>query len=631
MSKIFTRRRALVSLIHIALFGLAYAVAFGLRFDFEPPAAVVDLGLRWFPAAVAIQCLVFGFLGMFSASWRYVGVSDFIQIAKASGLAGTISAVGWYLTAPAVGYPRSVFILHATATFGLVATARLTLRMVREFRRNPNHRRVLVVGAGDAGETLVREIRKSATLGYLPVGFVDDDPLKKGSRIHGVSVLGPVEQLSRLVARFAADEILIACPTATSEQMRRIVNHCKESGAGFKTLPGIEELIDGRVSITRMREVKIEDLLGRGAVELDMQAIGQFIADKVVLVTGAGGSIGSELVRQLCKHGPRRLVALERAENPLFLLMRGLERSPELSGVDVCGVIGDVTDAPRVQSIFREHRPVLVFHAAAHKHVPLMEDNVGEAMKNNILGTSAVADAAARFGATAFVMISTDKAVRPSSIMGATKRAAESYVRMMADRSGTKFLSVRFGNVLGSAGSVVPLFTEQIRRGGPVTVTHPEMERFFMTIPEAVQLVLQAATMGTDREVFILEMGKPVRILDLARDLIKLSGFTPDVDVKIEFTGSRPGEKLREELLTPNEHVMKTRHPKIMILQEPDKVPPGFARLVDDVRDLVGREDLAGLRRKLRELVPDYEAPRETPLPSVDQSVPAAKVISLRS
>lgn len=611
MSQIVTRRRVIIALIHVALFSLAYVLAFALRFDFAPPPVAVSLALRWMPYAVAIQFVVFAFFRMYAASWRYVGVTDLLQILRASAVAGLLSAVGCYF-AHLQFFPRSVFILHAAGTAGLVALARLTLRAVRELRTKDRKRtRVLIVGAGDAGEALVREIRKYSDLSYLPVGFVDDDRAKRGSRIYDVPVLGGVDAIPELVERHTISEVLIACPSATNERMRRIVERCKESRATFKTLPGLAELIDGRISISRMREVKIEDLLGRGPVELDMGAIGTFLQDKVVLVTGAGGSIGGELARQVARFQPSHLVLVERAENGLFHLLRDL--GADHPGVQVTGLIADVTDGPRISAIFRDHRPAVIFHAAAHKHVPLMEDNLGEAMKNNVLGTATVADAADRFGAQAFVMISSDKAVRPSSVMGATKRAAERYVRLMSQRSETKFLSVRFGNVLGSAGSVVPLFTEQIAHGGPVTVTHPEMERYFMTIPEAVQLVLQAAAMGTDGEVFILEMGKPVKIVDLARDIITLSGFEPDVDIAIEFTGCRPGEKLREELVTIDEHVSHTKHPKILIAHEPSEVPDTVAALLDDVRELVAREDLPALRRKLRELVPEYASPLDQP------------------
>jgi FlaA1/EpsC-like NDP-sugar epimerase len=436
------------------------------------------------------------------------------------------------------------------------------------------------------------------------VGFLDDDTSKRHNRIHGVEVLGPTDEIRGVTTRYDVDEVLMAMPSAPQRKVRELVERCEGINLRFRTVPAVADVIEGRVSVSQIRAVDIEDLLGRPPVTLDTEAIAEYIRDKVVMVTGAGGSIGSEMCRQIASFKPQRLILLEQAENNLFSIHRELERAHR--DLAVVPVIADICDAARIASVFEHERPTAVCHAAAHKHVPMMEWNPGEAVKNNVLGTKTLADAAVRHGVEKFVMVSTDKAVNPTSVMGCTKRVAEMYVQHLSHDSGTQFVTVRFGNVLGSSGSVVPIFRAQIATGGPVTVTHPEMRRYFMTIPEASQLVLQAGAMGHGGEIFLLDMGEPVKIVDLARDLITLSGLRAGDDIEIEFTGIRPGEKLFEELSIEGEDVSRTEHPKIGIMkkrmEDRDTILSGIAKLLR----LADTSNGDTIRRTLAELVPEY-------------------------
>jgi FlaA1/EpsC-like NDP-sugar epimerase len=436
------------------------------------------------------------------------------------------------------------------------------------------------------------------------VGFVDDNPAKLGERIHGVSVLGVLEQVPMLVKSLGVDEVIVAIPSAGGREMRRIVDLCSKDGVRLRMMPGLESLIEGRVEVNQLRNVAIEDLLGREPVKLETELIAGKLNGVVVMVTGAGGSIGSEICRQVCRFGPAMLLLVEQAENALFQVHRELREA--FPGIMIVPRIADICDSRRIEAIFAAHRPHVVFHAAAHKHVPMMEWNTGEAIKNNVFGTRKVADLADQYGAQSFVMISTDKAVNPTSVMGVSKRVAEIYIQALSQRSKTRFITVRFGNVLGSNGSVVPIFQEQIARGGPVTVTHPEMKRYFMTIPEASQLVLQAGAMGNGGEIYILDMGEPVKIVDLARDLITLSGLRPGEDIEIQFTGIRPGEKLFEELASDSENADKTRHPKIFVghfkAYEWERVAVGL----DALHEVTDGADDDRVRECFRTLVPEY-------------------------
>lgn len=593
----------LVILVHLGLWTASLLLAFLLRFDFQISVVNFDLISVWLPVLLAFRTAAFYRWGLFRGMWRYTGASDLMAIVKATTV-GSLAMTG-FLVFVFFQFPRSILVIDWLGALTLVGGMRFTIRWLRKTRGEveAGQQRILIVGAGDAGEMLLREIQQRHAARFLPVGLLDDDPLKRGANIHGVRVLGATDELRRIAASRDIQEVIIAIPSASGHQMRRIVDLCKASAVRFRTIPGIDELIDGRAKVSQLREVAIEDLLGREPVELDMRVISSAMAGQVVMVSGAGGSIGSEICRQVCRFEPKALLLVERAENALFEVHRELEAAfPEIALIPC---IADVGDAPRMDQVFREHRPTVVFHAAAHKHVPMMEWNPGEAVKNNVLGTKTLADMAAAYDVARFVMISTDKAVNPTSVMGVSKRIAEIYVQALSARSQTRFVTVRFGNVLGSAGSVVPIFKQQIESGGPVTVTHPEMKRYFMTIPEASQLVLQAGMMGEGGEIFILDMGKPVWIADLARDLILLSGLKPGEDIEICFTGARPGEKLFEELSVASENVDSTRHPKIFVGRFR---PHAWETVQRHIADLVAiaRRHPEDLRSKFREIVPEY-------------------------
>ncbi|MHB8878783.1 MAG: polysaccharide biosynthesis protein, partial [Myxococcaceae bacterium] len=514
--------------------------------------------------------------------------------------------------------PIGVLLIDFAAAFLGIAGIRVLRRLQTERGQNQLRRGsaveqvpTMLVGAGQAGLLVAKELGSRPDLGIRAVGFIDDDRGKVGSVVHGVPVLGTTEELARLCAKHHAKQALITIANAPGKQIRRIKEVCDAAGISAKIIPGIYEIVGGQVNLSRIRSVSIEDLLGREAVVLETDRISEAIRGRVILVTGAGGSIGSELCRQLCRFGPSGLVLLEQAENNLFHVHRELIASyPELSA-SITPCIADICDQARLEAVFKAHRPSVVFHAAAHKHVPMMEWNPGEAVKNNVFGTKTLADLAHAHGVAEFVMISTDKAVNPTSVMGVSKRTAEIYIQALSQRSQTRFVTVRFGNVLGSSGSVIPLFQEQIARGGPVTVTHPDMKRYFMTIPEACQLVLQAGSMGQGGEIFVLDMGEPVKIVDLARDLITLSGFRPGEEIEIAFSGVRPGEKLFEELSVASEQADKTRHPKVFVGRfrphELDAVNQGLAEL----RVLADSGSPMQLRAKFREIVPEYSPEAE--------------------
>ena len=493
------------------------------------------------------------------------------------------------------------------ATVLILAGLRMVIRLYHEefcAVESGRLKRFLIVGAGNTGEALLREIHRMPVAQYEVVGFIDDAPVKQGTDIHGIPVLGTVEQMPKICADRHIEEIAIAMPSATHQQLRRVIQVCEGTKIRFRTVPSMTDIASGRFRVSQIRDVDINDLLGREAVQLDLNLIEIFVKDKTILVTGAGGSIGSEMCRQVCTFEPRQLLLLEQAENPLFFIERELQKS--FSKIPLESAIADITDKTRIEQIFSRYYPQVVIHAAAHKHVPLMEQNPGEAIKNNILGTRVIADAADAFGTECFVMISTDKAVNPTSVMGASKRVAEIYIQDLNKTSKTHFVTVRFGNVLGSNGSVVPIFKQQIAAGGPVTVTHPEMRRYFMTIPEASQLVLQAAAMGNGGEIFVLNMGEPVKIVDLAHELITLSGFRPGEDIEIEFTGLRPGEKLFEELSIEGEDMAATRHPKIAVWKNISKDRETIRADIEKLLRVAHTQDRSQIVRVLKELVPNF-------------------------
>ena len=561
---------------------MASYLACWLRFDGDIPPRLAGTYLQLLPWVLVIRGLVFAPFGLYGGLWRYTSIWDLSRIV----LGVLTSSLALYLLVyrdlgPA-GFPQSIVIIDSVLLISFLGGVRLLRRVVQGAARAGGGRRVLILGAGDAGEMIVREMGKGN--GYQPIGFIDDDPAKVGRTIHGVPVLGTRADLPRVVTAMRPQEVLVAIPSAKAAAIRGTVHLLEAFKLPITTLPSLEDLVNGKVGVKHIRPLAIEDLLSRKPVALNVNAVRELVSGKRVLVTGAGGSIGSEICRQIVALGPASLILFERYENSLYAIANDL--SDRGSSLLVCPIIGDVTDASRVEAVFADHRPHLVFHAAAHKHVPLMEGNPCEAVKNNVVGTQVVAEAARRHGAERFVLISTDKAANPSSVMGATKRVAELIVQAMSARGDIRFVTVRFGNVLGSNGSVVPKMMEQIRTGGPVTVTHPEIRRYFMLIPEAVELVLQAAVLARNRETFVLDMGEQLKVLDVARNLIRLSGFVPDEEIPITFIGLRPGEKLTEELVGEGETLEPAGVSKIFRVRWPatsDSVP-----LADQVSTLVG-------------------------------------------
>jgi len=613
----------LVTLALLAAFLLAYNFAWIIRRADGSYSWFTDLFLPLLVLALPLKLLVFAWTGQYRSSWRYVSLRDLFDVISASLVASFAFLLSYFILengwdslfghrliddAPLVRLRQSsVFLLDWSATIVFVCAAKVVVRFYYEDiqpSREGELTRVLIVGAGDAGEAVARELRRTKRQRYHCVGFLDDHVAQLGGRIHNVEILGRTDRIRELCGQHDVEEVMIAIPHAPAKAIRRLVEQCEGMGVRFRTIPAVADLIEGHVQVSQIRDVDITDLLGREPVELDQERIGEQLRGRRVVVTGAGGSIGSEMCRQIAAFSPRRLMLVEQAENSLFEIDRELRaRYPSL---DIAPFVADIVDRPRLLEIFREQRPSVVFHAAAHKHVPLMEINPTEAVKNNVLGTVCVAECAIAVEADKMVMISTDKAVNPTSVMGCSKRVAEMYVQCLTARHSTQFVTVRFGNVLGSSGSVVPIFREQIARGGPLTVTHPDMKRYFMTIPEAAQLVLQAGAMGKGGEIYLLHMGEPVRIVDLARDMITLSGLRPGVDVDIVFSGVRPGEKLFEELSADGEHVCPTSHPKIGIWkhreQDGESVLLGIQRLMD----LAATEGGKQLILELRRLVPEY-------------------------
>jgi FlaA1/EpsC-like NDP-sugar epimerase len=628
-------RRLITITAHAALWTAGLAVALMLRFDGDVPRPYQQLAWRLLPALLVIRIASFWVSGLFHGILRYAGMTELKAILRATTLGSLVVAAFAYLM-NRLALPRSVYLIEWLLALGAAGGLRFAVRLIgdpRAFlgRATSNAPGVLLIGAGNAGELLIRDLQRSPQPAFRIVSILDDDPRKSGSLLHGVRIEGAIERdnIQRIVQRTGVDRVVLAIPTAPGVRTREIVQICRELGLTLKSVPSLQDIADGKAQVSLLRDVNIEDLLRRDPVELDSTLISKFLAGRRVLVTGAAGSIGSELVRQIARFNPAHVLLLDFSENGLFYLERELSESfPDLR---FSVHIADIRDEQRVSQIFREGRPDVVYHAAAHKHVPLMELNPGEAIRNNSVGTRVVAEAAGRQGCDAFVLISTDKAVNPTSVMGTTKRVAEMFVQSLSAKYATRFVAVRFGNVLGSAGSVVPIFRDQIAAGGPVRVTHPEMRRYFMTIPEASQLVLQASALGRGGEIFILDMGEPVKIVDLARDMIVLSGFQPDVDIQIEFTGTRPGEKLYEELMLDDEAADATAHPKIRVAriaaQDHQTIRAALDRLETLARQVT---DPATLRAELSALVPEATlGGTSVPPPSTSPSMESGAVPAL--
>jgi FlaA1/EpsC-like NDP-sugar epimerase len=602
-------RRILTICINLSAIIAGLIMAFLVRYDFQLDALPMQAFWRLLPAVVVIKLVVFKYYGLFRGWWRYVSMADLISISKANALSSVLVVLYAVFFFRLESIARTVLFLDGLFCFLGVAGVRFSIRAVREsfsplLESSTGKTRILIVGAGNAGQMIARELRSNHALPYRVIGFIDDDISKQSARFVGIPVIGVSGDIPVLCHRHRIEEVVIAIPSAGGKDVKAIVEQCQRAKVKFKILPSVGGLLDGSVSIEQIKEVSLEDLLGRDPIRLDNDKICEYLCGKRVLVTGAGGSIGSELCRQVARFNPAKLVLFENSETPLFCIEQELRNTyPDLR---IYPIIGDIRYRARVEAIFDEFMPEVVFHAAAYKHVPMMEFNPAEAVNNNARGTQVVAQAAHTFKVKRFVMVSTDKAVNPTNIMGSTKRVAEKIVQALARHSRTRFVTVRFGNVLGSAGSVIPTFQEQIRNGGPVTVTHKEIERFFMTIPEAVQLVIQAGSMGSGGELYLLNMGKPVKILHLAEELIRLSGKEPYEDIDITFTGLRPGEKLYEELLLDGEGVKPTTHEKICVARSVQDEDETLQEQLDELFDSARKLDLGRTVEVLREIVPEY-------------------------
>ncbi|PKN39111.1 MAG: polysaccharide biosynthesis protein [Deltaproteobacteria bacterium HGW-Deltaproteobacteria-2] len=606
----------------VLIFTLSIVISYLFRFEFLlSPFYMqqIKMVLLWI---IPLKIIVFVFSGVYRGMWRYTSIRDFWLLARACLLSTLlILAIILYISG-FKGYSRSIYFMDGVFTFLLVGGKLIAIRSYYSGFANPRikeelfpkvtYKNVLIIGAGDAGEKILREIFENNQLHYKVVGFIDEDPQKKGRSIHGVPVLGNLEKITSILEKEDVKEILIAIPSAKGDQIRNIVETCKDCDVSYKILPGMGELIDGRVSIKVLRDISYEDLLGRPPVKLDNTGISGYLNGRTVLITGCGGSIGSELCRQVIKYQPNYLVLLDASEMNLFNIQMELQNENNFHKCEA--ILGHVQNELLMEDIFKKYKPQIVFHAAAYKHVPMLERNPWEAVFNNIIGSRIVMEMSVKYHVERFVLVSTDKAVRPINVMGVSKRVTELIMQSLQGKN-TLLMAVRFGNVIGSSGSVIPVFRRQIEKGGPVTVTHPEVNRYFMTIPESTQLVLQAAAMGRGGEIFILKMGTPVKIADMARDLIRLSGKEPDTDIKISYTGLRDGEKLYEELITEGEDILSTGHEKIMVLRSNDhanglnQILNMKQKLDEDIEELVkySLDHNAGtIKKKLREIVPEY-------------------------
>lgn len=605
------RSRYIAFLHDLTVIPVAWVGAYWLRFNLEAiPDPFFTRGLTMLPIVVVIQGGVFWYFGLYRGVWRFASMPDLARIVKSVVVGVALTATVIFLITRLEDLPRAVFPIYGIVLLGLLGGPRFIYRwfMDRGLSRG-SKQNALIVGAGTAGETLVRDLTRNWNSPYVPVAFADDDVAKNKTEIHGVRIVGTCDEIPKIIKKHAIDLILIALPSATSKQLRRIVELSEESGVPVRILPRLADLVSGEVGIKELRDVQIDDLLGREKVILDWDAITKGLTGKAVMVTGGGGSIGSELCRQIARLNPAKLIVLERSEHNLYQVE--LELRKKFSEIPLIGILGSVGDDVTAERIFQDHKPQVVFHAAAYKHVPMLEGQVRAAVENNIFGTRTVVAAAVRHGCQCFVLISTDKAVNPANIMGISKRVAEIECQNHGTSSTTRFVTVRFGNVLGSAGSVIPLFQAQIAAGGPVTVTHRDMQRYFMTIPEACQLILQASAIGQGGEIFVLDMGEPVKISYLAEQLIRLSGKRPGEDIEVVYSGLRPGEKLYEELFHDQEQLSPTSHPKILLAKSRGVDPRAFEQAMRVLSKACHSADEIKMREILFELVPEHVRARD--------------------
>lgn len=603
-------RILLLMMVDAMIITIAGPLAIYLRYNFlwESQAIVfIENIFRFLPLNFVLSISVFWMCRLYQGIWKYASASDLANVLLGCFLSALMQAVGMKLMG--IPFPRSYPFMYFAILSAGIGTFRFTYRILgyiqsrREGMQKAGKKNTMIVGAGEAGYTLLKELQNSRFVGQNVCCIVDDDPGKKGKYLRGVLVAGNRYDICRLAREYDIDEIMIAIPSADHGMIQEILDICSQTSCKLKVLPGLYQLVNGEVSVSKLRNVEIEDLLGRAPVDTQIDSIMGYVSGKTVLVTGGGGSIGSELCRQIARHEPKRLIIFDIYENNAYDIQQELKR--DHPGLDLVVLIGSVRNTHRMNNVFEKYHPDIVYHAAAHKHVPLMEDSPNEAIKNNVLGTYKTAQAADKFHASRFVLISTDKAVNPTNIMGASKRLCEMVIQMMNGKSETEFVAVRFGNVLGSNGSVIPLFKKQIEEGGPVTVTHPDIIRYFMTIPEAVSLVLQAGAQAKGGEIFVLDMGKPVKILDLALNLIRLSGYRPYEDIDIQFTGLRPGEKLYEELLMSEEGLQSTENELIHIGKPIEFDEEWFCQKLEEL-DEWSRQDRQDIKEKVMEIVPTY-------------------------
>ena len=608
-------RIALLVVMDIILITISGFLALYIRYDFRfsnMEMRYVHYELEFLPLNLMFTLLLFVLFRLYRSVWRFASTTELLNVIGAC--TASIAVQIFYMSVLQLRMPISYYLMKYVLLIMEIGTLRFTyriLRMMQEWRfreHKDSRKRTMVVGGGEAGAMIIKELQNSRYLDQDVCCVVDDNGAKQGKYIRGVKIMGGRGDICRLAHELEIDEIIVALPSAPQREVREILNICKETNCEMKVLPGLYQMIKGEVSMSKLRKVEIEDLLGRDPIRIQLDPIMEYVSGKVVLVTGGGGSIGSELCRQIAAHSPRRLIIVDIYENNAYDIQQELRHS--YPGLDLVVLIASVRNTHRMESIFQTYRPEIVYHAAAHKHVPLMEDSPNEAIKNNVFGTYKTARAADKYGCRRFVLISTDKAVNPTNIMGASKRICEMIVQTMNNRSKTDFVAVRFGNVLGSNGSVIPLFKKQIEQGGPVTVTHPDIIRYFMTIPEAVSLVLQAGAFAKGGEIFVLDMGEPVRIVDLAKNLIRLSGFKPYEDIDIQFTGLRPGEKLYEELLMSEEGLQETENKLIHIGKPIEMDEELFLRQLEELKR-IANEDSANIRRKVKEIVPTYVIKQE--------------------
>lgn len=608
--------RYLAILHDLAMIPTAWFGAYWLRYNLGAiPMDNLAIAFDSLAIVAIVQALSFRYFGLYRGVWRFASIPDLIRIGRAVLIGMAFSAMALFLFTRMDGIPRSVFPLYGLLLFSLLGSSRLLVRWSkdRHLYKKGEGKRVLIVGAGRAGEMLVRDLLRNREEAYEPIVFVDDILKKQGTEIHGIRVLGGCDEIIGFTERMNIDLIVLAIPSASSRQMRRLIRLCEKTTVPIRTLPPMNLLMSGRVTLNQLREVSINDLLGREPVELDWPEITAGLQGKRVLITGAGGSIGSELCRQIGRLGPAQLIMVDNGEFNLYSIEK--EMRNHFGQLNIAHHLVSVVDQPSIERVIKQSKPEVIFHAAAYKHVPMLEDQVREAANNNIQGSRQMAELADQYGCETFVLISTDKAVNPANVMGASKRAAEIFCQNLNRHSGTKYVTVRFGNVLDSAGSVIPLFRQQIKSGGPVTVTHPEITRYFMTIPEASQLILQSCVMGAGGEIFVLDMGQPIKITYLAEQMINLSGKVPGEDIEITYTGLRPGEKLYEELFHEQEALQSTAHQKILLARYREFDWQRLSAILDGMKQGCADYDEKKLRSLLKELVPEWSGDGAATLP----------------